>query len=231
MPTPPLFNVKTCNLRNCNDFRHVNHPEAVADAVQRLWPIFKAIFDMLVLLIHFWHTFLCCTEYLNADFLSLKFLICSRSWDIRTMESLCRACKNAVSLLNHVILFLGPILGYWYVNVFIIVLVAQKLVSLFSPPEMVLSGIFTFHFIQLESCLIQCCQVYAEILYLTYIELWIITPQIWPCGHTDYLLVSCSITNPSFYSATNLCINFLPIICCMLFRSSWSKSPDNLAFC
>ncbi|XP_073039876.1 transportin MOS14 isoform X1 [Primulina eburnea] len=51
--------------RLANIFRHVNHPEAVADAVQRLWPIFKAIFDI-------------------------------RSWDMRTMESLCRACKNAV---------------------------------------------------------------------------------------------------------------------------------------
>ncbi|XP_031250854.1 transportin MOS14-like [Pistacia vera] len=46
-------------------FRHVNHPEAVADAIQRLWPIFKAIFDI-------------------------------RAWDMRTMESLCRACKYAV---------------------------------------------------------------------------------------------------------------------------------------
>ncbi|XP_011087185.1 transportin MOS14 [Sesamum indicum] len=51
--------------RLANIFRHVNHPEAVADAVQRLWSIFKAIFDI-------------------------------RSWDMRTMESLCRACKNAV---------------------------------------------------------------------------------------------------------------------------------------
>ncbi|KAK4489067.1 hypothetical protein RD792_004861 [Penstemon davidsonii] len=51
--------------RIANMFRHVNQPEAVADAVQRLWPIFKAIFDI-------------------------------RSWDMRTMESLCRACKNAV---------------------------------------------------------------------------------------------------------------------------------------
>ncbi|XP_075503417.1 LOW QUALITY PROTEIN: transportin MOS14 [Primulina tabacum] len=51
--------------RLANIFRHVNHPEAVADAVKRLWPIFKAIFDI-------------------------------RSWDMRTMESLCRACKNAV---------------------------------------------------------------------------------------------------------------------------------------
>ncbi|XP_012852980.1 PREDICTED: transportin-3 [Erythranthe guttata] len=51
--------------RLANIFRYVNHPEAVADAVQRLWPIFKAIFD-------------------------------TRLWDMRTMESLCRACKNAV---------------------------------------------------------------------------------------------------------------------------------------
>ncbi|KAF5195980.1 Transportin mos14 [Thalictrum thalictroides] len=28
-----------------NIFRYVNHPEAVADAIHRLWPIFKAIFD------------------------------------------------------------------------------------------------------------------------------------------------------------------------------------------
>lgn len=27
-------------------FRYVNHPQAVADAIQRLWPIFKAIFDL-----------------------------------------------------------------------------------------------------------------------------------------------------------------------------------------
>ncbi|GAB4860681.1 Transportin mos14 [Ancistrocladus abbreviatus] len=46
-------------------FRYVNQPEAVADAVQRLWPIFKAIFDI-------------------------------RAWDMRTMESLCKACKYAV---------------------------------------------------------------------------------------------------------------------------------------
>ena len=26
--------------------RFVNHPQVVADAIQRLWPIFKAIFDM-----------------------------------------------------------------------------------------------------------------------------------------------------------------------------------------
>lgn len=46
-------------------FRYVNHPEAVADAIHRIWPIFKAIFDL-------------------------------RAWDMRTMESLCRACKYAV---------------------------------------------------------------------------------------------------------------------------------------
>ncbi|CAH9146539.1 unnamed protein product [Cuscuta epithymum] len=51
--------------RLANIFRHVNHPEAVADAIQKLWPIFKAIFD-------------------------------TRAWDMRTMESLCRACKHAV---------------------------------------------------------------------------------------------------------------------------------------
>ncbi|WCJ36007.1 ARM repeat superfamily protein [Euphorbia peplus] len=46
-------------------FRYVNHAEAVADAIQSLWPLFKAIFDL-------------------------------RAWDMRTMESLCRACKYAV---------------------------------------------------------------------------------------------------------------------------------------
>ncbi|PRQ16051.1 hypothetical protein RchiOBHm_Chr7g0180041 [Rosa chinensis] len=46
-------------------FRYVTHAEAVADAIQRLWPIFKAIFDL-------------------------------RAWDMRTMESICRACKYAV---------------------------------------------------------------------------------------------------------------------------------------
>ncbi|XP_048500147.1 transportin MOS14 isoform X2 [Beta vulgaris subsp. vulgaris] len=46
-------------------FRYLNHPEAVADAIQRLWPIFKAIFDV-------------------------------RAWDMRSMESLCKACKYAV---------------------------------------------------------------------------------------------------------------------------------------
>ncbi|EPS66773.1 hypothetical protein M569_08003, partial [Genlisea aurea] len=51
--------------RLANIFRHTSHPEAVADAVQKLWPVFKAIFDI-------------------------------RSWDMRTMESLCRACKNAI---------------------------------------------------------------------------------------------------------------------------------------
>ncbi|KAK4402349.1 Transportin MOS14 [Sesamum angolense] len=61
--------------RLSNIFRHVNHPEAVADAVQRLWPIFKAIFDI-------------------------------RSWDMRTMESLCRACKNAK---NAVVMFMSPV--------------------------------------------------------------------------------------------------------------------------
>nr|GEX49288.1 transportin MOS14 [Tanacetum cinerariifolium] len=51
--------------RLANIFRYVNNPEAVADAIQRLWPLFKAIFDV-------------------------------RAWDMRTMESLCRACKHAV---------------------------------------------------------------------------------------------------------------------------------------
>lgn len=46
-------------------FRNVKLPEVVADAVQRLWPLLKNIFD-------------------------------HRAWDMRTMESLCRACKYAV---------------------------------------------------------------------------------------------------------------------------------------
>ncbi|XP_058071597.1 transportin MOS14 [Magnolia sinica] len=58
-------------------FRHVNHPEAVADAIQRLWPILKAIFD-------------------------------HRAWDMRTMESLCRACKYAVRTSGK---FMGVTIG------------------------------------------------------------------------------------------------------------------------
>lgn len=46
-------------------FRNVNLPEAVADVVQKFWPVFKFVFD-------------------------------HRAWDMRTMESLCRACKYAV---------------------------------------------------------------------------------------------------------------------------------------
>lgn len=41
---------------------------------------------------------LCCS--LNTCNLCLKMIWCSRAWDMRTMESLCRACKYAVSLLN-----------------------------------------------------------------------------------------------------------------------------------
>ncbi|KAI7986510.1 Transportin MOS14 [Camellia lanceoleosa] len=63
--------------RLANIFRYVNHPEAVADAIQRLWPIFKAIFDL-------------------------------RAWDTRTMESLCRACKNAVRTSKR---FMGITIG------------------------------------------------------------------------------------------------------------------------
>ncbi|XP_057479378.1 transportin MOS14-like isoform X3 [Actinidia eriantha] len=63
--------------RLANIFRYVNHPEAVADAIQRLWPIFKAIFDI-------------------------------RAWDRRTMESLCRACKNAVRTSKR---FMGITIG------------------------------------------------------------------------------------------------------------------------
>lgn len=58
-------------------FRYVNHPEAVADAIQRLWSIFKAIFDL-------------------------------RAWDMRTMESLCRACKYAVRTSKR---FMGITIG------------------------------------------------------------------------------------------------------------------------
>ncbi|GMH21453.1 hypothetical protein Nepgr_023295 [Nepenthes gracilis] len=58
-------------------FRYVNHPEAVADAIQRLWPIFKAIFDI-------------------------------RAWDMRTMESLCKACKYAVRTSGR---FMGLTIG------------------------------------------------------------------------------------------------------------------------
>ncbi|KAK3006901.1 hypothetical protein RJ639_015606, partial [Escallonia herrerae] len=63
--------------RLANIFRYVNHPEAVADAIQRLWPIFKAIFDL-------------------------------RAWDMRTMESLCRACKHAVRTSKR---FMGITIG------------------------------------------------------------------------------------------------------------------------
>ncbi|KAK3170493.1 hypothetical protein Dsin_032664 [Dipteronia sinensis] len=58
-------------------FRYVNHPEAVADAIQRLWPIFKTIFDV-------------------------------RAWDMRTMESVCRACKYAVRTSKR---FMGITIG------------------------------------------------------------------------------------------------------------------------
>ncbi|KAL8141960.1 hypothetical protein V2J09_014992 [Rumex salicifolius] len=58
-------------------FRYVNHPEAVASAIQRLWPIFKAIFDI-------------------------------RAWDMRTMESLCKACKYAVRTSGR---FMGITIG------------------------------------------------------------------------------------------------------------------------
>ncbi|KAK2409011.1 transportin MOS14 [Trifolium repens] len=58
-------------------FRYVKHPQVVADAIQRLWPIFKAIFDV-------------------------------RAWDMRTMESLCRACKYAVRTSGR---FMGLTIG------------------------------------------------------------------------------------------------------------------------
>ncbi|KAL5722448.1 Transportin mos14 [Ranunculus cassubicifolius] len=60
-----------------NIFRYVSHPEAVADAIHRLWPIFKTIFD-------------------------------HRAWDMRTMESLCRACKYAVKTSGK---FMGSTIG------------------------------------------------------------------------------------------------------------------------
>ncbi|KAG5230079.1 transportin [Salix suchowensis] len=56
---------------------YVNQPQAVADAIQRLWPIVKAIFDV-------------------------------RAWDMRTMESLCRACKYAVRTSGR---FMGITIG------------------------------------------------------------------------------------------------------------------------
>ncbi|CAI0399063.1 unnamed protein product [Linum tenue] len=58
-------------------FRYVNHPEAVADAIHRLWPLLKAIFDV-------------------------------RAWEMRTMESLCRACKYAVRTSGR---FMGVTIG------------------------------------------------------------------------------------------------------------------------
>ncbi|XP_065876754.1 transportin MOS14 isoform X2 [Euphorbia lathyris] len=58
-------------------FRYVNHPEAVAVAIQSYWPLFKAIFDL-------------------------------RAWDMRTMESLCRACKYAVRTSGR---FMGVTIG------------------------------------------------------------------------------------------------------------------------
>ncbi|KAG0452940.1 hypothetical protein HPP92_025604 [Vanilla planifolia] len=58
-------------------FRNVNLPEVVADAVQKLWPLFKTIFDL-------------------------------RAWDMRTMESLCRACKYAVRTSAN---FMGATIG------------------------------------------------------------------------------------------------------------------------
>ncbi|KAG5101979.1 hypothetical protein JHK84_046948 [Glycine max] len=67
-------------------FRFVNHPQVVADAIQRLWPIFKAIFDIHV--------------YDDID--------ASRAWDMRTMESLCRACKYAVRTSGR---FMGLTIG------------------------------------------------------------------------------------------------------------------------
>ncbi|XP_020519422.1 transportin MOS14 isoform X2 [Amborella trichopoda] len=63
--------------RLSNIFRYVSHPEAVADAFQRLWPIFKAIFD-------------------------------NRAWDMRTMESLCKASKYAVRTSGR---FMGVTIG------------------------------------------------------------------------------------------------------------------------
>ncbi|KAJ6817034.1 transportin MOS14 isoform X2 [Iris pallida] len=58
-------------------FRNVNLPEAVADAVQKFWPIFKSVLD-------------------------------HRAWDMRTMESLCRAFKYAVKTSGR---FMGTTIG------------------------------------------------------------------------------------------------------------------------
>ncbi|KAG2675749.1 hypothetical protein I3843_12G021500 [Carya illinoinensis] len=80
---PEILNKKTAREltvhidRFAYIFRYVKHPEAVADAIQRLWPIFKAIFDL-------------------------------RAWDMRTMESLCRACKYAVRTSGR---FMGMTIG------------------------------------------------------------------------------------------------------------------------
>ncbi|KAK9278154.1 hypothetical protein L1049_027713 [Liquidambar formosana] len=80
---PDILNKKTAREftvhidRIAYIFRYVNQPEAVADAIQRLWPIFKAIFDL-------------------------------RAWDMRTMESLCRACKYAVRTSGR---FMGITIG------------------------------------------------------------------------------------------------------------------------
>ncbi|KAK6924921.1 hypothetical protein RJ641_009247, partial [Dillenia turbinata] len=57
--------------------RYVNHPEAVADAIQRLWPIFEAIFN-------------------------------NHAGQMRTMESLCRACNYAVRTCGR---FMGVTIG------------------------------------------------------------------------------------------------------------------------
>ncbi|KAJ3682345.1 hypothetical protein LUZ60_014918 [Juncus effusus] len=58
-------------------FRNVNLPEVVAEAIQKFWPLFKAIFD-------------------------------TRAWDMRTMESLCRACKYAVRTCGR---YMGATIG------------------------------------------------------------------------------------------------------------------------
>ncbi|KAK6920787.1 Exportin-1/Importin-beta-like [Dillenia turbinata] len=63
--------------RLANIFRYVNHPEAVADAIQRLWPIFEAIFN-------------------------------NHAGEMRTMESLCRACKYAIRTCGR---FMGVTIG------------------------------------------------------------------------------------------------------------------------
>ncbi|KAL0357544.1 UNVERIFIED_CONTAM: Transportin MOS14 [Sesamum calycinum] len=81
--------------RLANIFRHVNHPEAVADAVQRLWPIFKAIFDIRLGTCGPWNLFVERAKMLT----SLRDLTCGLfdDWHHRTAQ------KNAV------VMFMSPV--------------------------------------------------------------------------------------------------------------------------